>query len=269
MNVSTLTGLLCIGLSLVLSFVLEGSHVSSYINKPAALLVFGGTVGAAVFGTPMPVLRRIPAALKQAFLNPIMPSPPELMGRLMELSRLARREGLLALEGIIAKESDRFLRKGLQLVVDGTDAEVLRSIMEAEVRNRGQRHKQGAAFFSTMGALAPTIGITGTIIHLVHIMGQLDDPSALGPAIAAAFCACLYGVASANLFFFPLGTKLTNLSDQERLASMMVLEALMSLQAGENTVVMEERLNTYLPPSQRSRSAESSTAEQSDERRVA
>ena len=115
--------------------------------------------------------------------------------QLLELSRLARREGLLALESAIAKEEDRFLRKGLQLVVDGTDGQVLQSIMQTEVRNRGHRHKQGAAFFTAMGALAPTIGITGTVIHLVHIMGQLDDPSALGPAIAAAFCACLYGVA--------------------------------------------------------------------------
>ena len=269
MNVSTLVGLLCIGVSLLLSFAIEGSHVSSYINHSAAVLVFGGTIGAAVAGTPMSELKRIPGAMKQAFLSTPQMTPSEAFAHLLELSRLARREGLLALESAIAKEEDRFLRKGLQLVVDGTDGQVLQSIMQTEVRNRGHRHKQGAAFFTAMGALAPTIGITGTVIHLVHIMGQLDDPSALGPAIAAAFCACLYGVASANLLFFPIGTKLANMSDQERLLSMMVLDGLLSLQAGENTVVMEERLNTYLAPSQRSHVAQTTSTEQSDERRAA
>ena len=269
MNVSTLIGLLCVTLSLVISFMMDGGHLNPYINESAALLVFGGTIGAGVFGISMSSLKRLPGALRQAFMTDSVAQPEKIVAHLMDLSRLARREGLLALESRISDEENPFLRKGLQLVVDGTDGEALRSIMQAEIRNQKHRHDQGSEFFSSLGALAPTIGIMGTIIHLIHMMGGLEDPSSMGPQIAAAFCACLYGVASANVFFFPLATKLANLSDQERFISKIIVEGLVSLQAGESTVVMEERLTTYLSPDKRGQIEGGQERETADERRAA
>jgi len=136
-------------------------------------------------------------------------------------------------------------------VVDGTDGDVLRSILQAEIRNRNHRHQQGAGVFMEMGGLAPTLGVTGTVMGLVHMMEKLNDPSTMGPAIAAAFIATLYGVASANVVFIPLGSKLAARSDGEKFVHTLILEGLVSLQAGENTMTIEERLKTFLPPAQR------------------
>ena len=251
MDVGTILGLVCAFGAMALSVVLEGGQLGSFINVPAALIVFGGTIGAVIIATPTKILMKMPVVIKQAFFGGKVMEPGQAIAKVVTLSRRARREGLLSLEAEINDAGDEFLKKGLQLVVDGTDGDVLRSILQAEIRNRSHRHKQGAGVFMEMGGLAPTLGVTGTVMGLVHMMEKLNDPSTMGPAIAAAFIATLYGVASANVVFIPLGNKLLARSDGERFVHTLILEGLVSLQAGENAITIEERLKTFLPPAQR------------------
>lgn len=251
MDLTTILGLVCAAVGLSLSVALEGGHAGSFINLPAALIVFGGTIGAVVISTPMGDLLKIPLVLKQAFLPGKQPVAQTMIQNLVDLSRRARREGLLGLEPEIAKIDDHFLKNGLQLVVDGTDGEVLRDVFQTEIRNRSQRHRKGIGFFEALGGLAPTLGVTGTVMGLVHMMENLNDPSSMGPAIASAFIATLYGVGSANLLFLPIGGKLKARSEEEKFINTIIAEGLLSLQAGENAMTIEEKLKAYLPLGQR------------------
>jgi chemotaxis protein MotA len=251
MDLGTLIGLACAFGALGISVILEGGSLGSFFVIPAAIIVFGGTTGAVVIGTPVSTLMQVPAALKHAFFNPNKMTPAEAIARLVELSRRARREGILGLESEIEQCGEPFLQQGLQLVVDGTDGEALESILKAEMRNRARRHSQCAGVFAELGGLAPTLGVTGTVMGLVHMMERLNDPSTMGPAIAGAFCATLYGVASANVVYLPIAAKLEARSKEEKFLHSLILEGLTSLQAGENALTIEERLKTYLPPAQR------------------
>lgn len=253
MDLTTILGFVCAFAGMGLSVALEGGNAGAFINVPAALIVFGGTLGAVVIATPLPDLLRVPIVLKQAFFPAKQPAPQSVIQMLVDLSRRARREGLLGLEPEIAKIENAFLRNGLQLVVDGSDGEVLESVLHTEMRNRSQRHRKGIGFFEALGGLAPTLGVTGTVMGLVHMMGNLNDPSSMGPAIAGAFIATLYGVASANIIFLPIGGKLKARSEEEKLLSTIITEGLLSLQAGENAMTIEEKLKAYLPLSQRAK----------------
>jgi chemotaxis protein MotA len=251
MDVGTIIGLICAFGALGIAVILEGGHLGSFFNVPAGIIVFGGTTCAVIVSTPVPILARAPRALMLAFFGSKLLNPREAVTRLIALSRRARREGLLALESSIAEAGDEFLKKGLQLVVDGTDAEVLQSILTSEIRNRSHRHQQTSGIFGAMGGLAPTLGVTGTVMGLVHMMENLSDPSSMGPAIAGAFIATLYGVASANVVFLPIANKLKARSDAEKAIHALMLEGLVSLQNGENVITIEERLKAHLPPALR------------------
>jgi len=229
MDVGTIIGLIC---AFGIAVILEGGHLGSFFNVPAGIIVFGGTTCAVIVSTPVPILARAPRALMLAFFGSKLLNPREAVTRLIALSRRARREGLLALESSIAEAGDEFLKKGLQLVVDGTDAEVLQSILTSEIRNRSHRHQQTSGIFGAMGGLAPTLGVTGTVMGLVHMMENLSDPSSMGPAIAIA-------------------NKLKARSDAEKAIHALMLEGLVSLQNGENVITIEERLKAHLPPALR------------------
>ncbi len=272
MDVGTIIGLACAFGALGISVTLEGGHLGSFFNVPAAIIVFGGTAGAVIVSTPVPILLKAPKALMLAFFGGKLFSPREAVTKLVDLSRRARREGLLALETSIPEAGDEFLKKGLQLVVDGIDADILEAILASEIRSRGHRHQQTAGVFGTMGGLAPTLGVTGTVMGLVHMMENLSDPSSMGPAIAGAFIATLYGVASANVVFLPLAEKLKARSAAEKAIHVMMLEGLVSLQNGENAITIEERLKTHLPPALRDTdktSAEDRSQSAGEERNVA
>jgi chemotaxis protein MotA len=156
----------------------------------------------------------------------------------------------------VAKIDDAYTKKGLQLVVDGTDSDLVRTILESEVDGMAQRHGQLAGMFTTAGGFAPTLGIIGTVMGLIHVLENLSAPSTLGPAISGAFIATLYGVSSANLIFLPVGNKLKEMSAAEVNHRYMVLEAILSIQAGDNPRVVAEKLLTFVPPAQRSDPAE-------------
>jgi chemotaxis protein MotA len=180
--------------------------------------------------------------------------PPDLNGKVAELvgyAESARRDGPLALDEVTNTIEDPYTKKGLQLVVDGTDSDLVRTILESEVDGMAQRHGQISGMFTTAGGFAPTLGIIGTVMGLIHVLENLSAPSTLGPAISGAFIATLYGVSSANLLFLPIGNKLKEMSAAEVNHRYMVLEAILSIQAGDNPRVLAEKLEAYVPPAKR------------------
>ncbi|EAX48658.1 MotA/TolQ/ExbB proton channel [Thermosinus carboxydivorans Nor1] len=250
MDLMTILGL-ALGLTaLLLSVVLEGGHITSLFSLPAFVLVFGGTIGATAVCFTLEELKSVPALLRIAFKEEKYDTG-QLIATLVGFAEKARREGLLALEEDLAGIEDNFLQKGMQLVIDGTDAELVRSIMETELTFIQERHHKAASIFETAGGYAPTMGIIGTVMGLVHVLGNLTDTESLGPAIATAFIATLYGVASANIFFLPIGAKLKNRSSRQVLFHEVTLEGILSVQAGDNPRIVAEKLAAFLAPKQR------------------
>jgi chemotaxis protein MotA len=250
MDFATIVGLI-LGLGcLMVSVVLEGGHLSSLVSLPAAIIVFGGTAGATAIGFTVAELKASPVLLRIAFKEEKYDTT-NLIVTLVGFAEKARREGLLALEEDLSTIQDDFLQKGMQLVIDGTDAELVRGIMETELTFVQDRHQKGAAVFEAAGGFAPTLGIIGTVMGLVHVLGNLSDTETLGPAIATAFIATLYGVASANIFFLPIAAKLRNRSAQQILLHEVTLEGILSVQAGDNPRIVEEKLLAFLAPKER------------------
>lgn len=254
MDRTTVTGLL-LGLgALLLGFAAEGGHLAALLSPTAALIVFGGTFGAVVLSTPGEQLRQIPKALKIAF-KPQTLDANETIDELVELSMVARREGVLALEDRVETNEDEFLRNGLRLVVDGVDSDLVRSILETELSFLEDRHEKAAQPFEAAGGYAPTMGIIGTVMGLVHVLGGLSNVDTLGPQIATAFIATLYGVASANVLYLPLAAKLKRRSKDEVIVRELMIEGVLSIQAGENPNILRHKLRAFLAPERRSAAA--------------
>ncbi|MEW6423882.1 MAG: flagellar motor protein [Bacillota bacterium] len=247
MDPTAFIGLILAVVALVGGFVLEGGHLGALFQVTAAMIVFGGTIGATILSFSLNDLKVVPRLLTVAFLrNP--PDPADTIELIVKLAEEARREGLLYLENRLEEIDDPFLRKGIQLVVDGTDPDLVRNILEVEIFSIQDRHQTGAGVFEAAGGYAPTMGIIGTVMGLVHVLGSIDKPENLGPAIALAFIATLYGVSSANVFWLPIATKLQNLSKKELLLRQLMLEGVVSLQAGYNPILIRERLTAFLKP---------------------
>jgi chemotaxis protein MotA len=250
MKVSGLIGVVAGGLSIALGATMEGSNVAAIINIPALFIVLGGTLGASMGGANFNAFKAIPKLYKKAF----MPEPLDLAGRVAELvgyAEKARRDGLLALDEQLATVEDPYTRKGLQLVVDGTDPELVAEVLEAENEAMRKRHAMGAQPFDKAGGYAPTMGIIGTVFGLVHVLTNLSQPETLGPMISSAFIATLIGVASANVVYLPVSSRLKGLSQEELHFREMTLEGILAIQAGENPRFVNEKLMAYVPPSQR------------------
>jgi chemotaxis protein MotA len=184
------------------------------------------------------------------------PARPDAIKTLVTMAERARREGLLALEDEASGIDDPFLAKGIRLVVDGTDPELVKDILDLDVEAMAGRHHSAATVFTHASGFAPTIGIIGTVMGLVHVLENLSNPATLGPAIAAAFLATLFGVASANLFYLPVANRLKELSTMEADARTMMTEGILSIQAGDNPRIVEEKLKTFLTPKERDAFAE-------------
>lgn len=250
MDLATLLGI-TIGLaSLLIGFVTEGGHLKMLLAPSAMLIVFGGTLGATMAGFALHEIALIPKLLRVILFS--KPTDEHaLINQIVELAEKARREGLLYLENQLKEIESPFLRKGIQLVVDGTDPEIIKNIMETEMYAMQERHKLGQEIFAQAGGYAPTMGIIGTVMGLIHVLSSLSNPEALGPAIALAFTATLYGVCSANVFYFPIAARLKNLSAKEEVAYQMMIEGLLALQAGNNPILIRERLTAYIKPKHR------------------
>ncbi len=245
MDFLTLIGLV-VGIgAIVVGNILEGGHTSSLIQLTALLIVGGGTVGAVMVQTPVPVFVRALKMVPWIFFPPKV-EQTEAIEKIIGWSNIARKEGLLGLESLVEAEPDPFARKGLQLLVDGSEPEAIRSILEVEIEVKEHFETQAAKVFEGMGGYSPTIGIIGAVMGLIHVMNNLADPSKLGPGIAVAFVATIYGVALANLIFLPMAAKLKSIVHDQAQFREMVIEGVVSIAEGENPRNIETKLQGYL-----------------------
>jgi chemotaxis protein MotA len=215
------------------------------LNGPAALIVLGGTLAACLLQTPMSAFKRA----IQIFIWILFPPRIDLAGgidRVVSWSLTARKEGLLGLESVADSEPDAYSRKGLQLLVDGAEPEAIRSILEVDFMTQESRDIQAAKVFESMGGYAPTVGIIGAVMGLIHVMGNLADPNQLGSGIAVAFVATIYGVASANLILLPVANKLKAVAIRQSRYREMLLEGLLSIAEGENPRSIELKLQGFM-----------------------
>src|SRR5919112_1726023 len=259
MEAISLIGIIVGCLTIALGATMEGSNVMAVLNPSAMLIVFGGTLGATMAGTSFEGVKNIPKLYKKI----MSPDALDLTGRLGELvgyAEKARRDGLLALDEQLATVEDPYVKKGLQLVVDGTDPDLVADVLEAENEAMRKRHQAGVQPFDKAGGYAPTMGIIGTVFGLVHVLSNLDAPETLGPSISAAFIATLLGVASANVVFLPVGARLKALSAEELHFRQMTLEGILAIQAGDNPRVVAEKLLAYVPPAKRPTEEEQAAA---------
>ena len=240
---------------IMLGALMEGTNPAGLINIPALCIIGGGTIGVTMASTNFRSAMSMPKLAIQA-MKGADHDPTHTIQTMVELSEKARRNGLLALEEDVANISDAYTRKGLQLVVDGTDSDLVRSILESEVEAMEHRHHEGAQNFKAASGFAPTIGILGTVMGLVNVLAHLNEPAVLGPHIAGAFLATLYGVGSANIIFLPIANKLASMSAEEANHRYMVLDAILSIQAGDNPRVLGEKLEAHIPPAERGKQAD-------------
>ena len=247
MDLATIIGLVLTWGAFLGSILIEGGELSALVNPSAALLVFGGTLGASMVCFPLSTVTGLPNIVKKAFMSK-KEDFGQIIKTLVGYAEKARREGLLALEEEAHLVEDPFLKKGIQLAIDGTDPELVREILQTDIAFLGARHHEGANLFGTMGGFAPTLGVIGTVSGLVHMLANLSDPGSMGPSIAAAFIATLYGVCSANLLFLPLSNKLKAVSHEEVLGREIMMEGILAIQAGDNPRIVEEKLKAFLSP---------------------
>jgi len=244
-DLSSVIGILFGFAMLIGGFMLEGGHFTSLLQPTAAMIVFGGTAGATMASFGMDDIKQV-GKLFQIMFTEKKYNVNELITTLCGFAEKARREGLLSLERETASIDDEFVRQGIQLVVDGTDPALVRDILETQIDFTDQRHKIGADIFEAAGGYSPTMGIIGTVMGLVHVLSNLSDPDKLGPAIAVAFIATLYGVCFANVVWLPIGHKLKLKSKQERFMREIALEGILSIQAGDNPSIVREKLKAFL-----------------------
>lgn len=245
MDILTLIGTLVAFGAIIVGQHLEGGHLNTLINGPAFLIVFGGTLGAIMVQTPLKIF------LRSMTMAAWVVKPPTLMmqegmDKIINWATISRREGLLGLEKFSESEEDLFCRKGLQLLVDGNEPEAVRKTMEVDIIAQEDRDIEASKVYEGMGGYCPTVGIIGAVMGLIHVMGNLSDPSKLGGGIAVAFVATIYGVAIANLLLLPMANKLKSLVRSRSRYQEMITEGLIAIAEGENPQVIALRLEAYL-----------------------
>jgi chemotaxis protein MotA len=244
MDFMSVIGIFLALLAIVGGNALEGGHIESLLNLPAALIVFGGTLAAGLLQTPYSVIKRACKMLRWVIIVPKI-DLNEGVNKVVRWGVTARREGLLGLEKFAGTENDNFAKKGLQLLVDGYEPDSIRNALEMQMYTKEQHDLQGAKFYESLGGYAPTIGIIGAILGLIHVMSNLSDPDRLGPGIATAFVATVYGVASANLFFLPVANKLKLLVHKEYKYRELILEGVVAIADGENPNAIKYKLESF------------------------
>jgi chemotaxis protein MotA len=244
-DVISIVGLLLSLFAVLGGQYLEGGHIGSLVQVTAFLIVMGGTFGACMLQFTLPVFLDGVKMLRWVILPPTV-ALEEVIEQVIGWGQAARRGGLLSLEPLMAEIDDPFTRKGLQLLVDGAEPEKLREAMEVEMYAYEEHHRMAAKVWESAGGYAPTIGILGAVMGLIHVMENLSDPSKLGSGIAVAFVATIYGVGSANLLFLPIANKLKALVAKEMVKREMVMEGLVSIANGENPRIIETKLRGYI-----------------------
>lgn len=252
MDLASLLGLI-IGLGMLIFGILSSAGLAGafhYLDAPSAIITFGGALGATLASFSMPDfiagLKSITLVFKTPNLN-----TNEMIQKIIDLSNIARKEGLLSLEEAASDLEEPFLKKGILLIVDGTDPDLVRAIMETELVSVEGRHKNVIGFWETLGSLGPAWGMIGTLVGLVDMLYNMEDPSTLGPAMAVALITTLYGSVLANWLCAPIANKLKANNGAEVMQKEIMIEGLLSIQAGENPRVIEEKLKSFLAPKER------------------
>jgi chemotaxis protein MotA len=250
-DIATVAGLILGWSGVFGGALLDHIYLGSLFQLAAFVIIFFGTLGATIMSFPSDTIKEFVPVLRKAFQRQEL-DPSAIVTQLVGFATKARREGLLGLEEEAEAIQDPFLKKGLQLVVDGTDIEMIRNIMETDIAFLEARHKVGESIFGTFGGFAPTLGIIGTVIGLVHALysfatGEADAVALVG-SISTAFLATFYGISFANLIFLPISFKLKQNSQQEVLLREVMLEGILAISAGDNPRIVEEKLKAFLPP---------------------
>lgn len=241
-------GFILLAFAIITSGGVEG--FTSFLHLPSVLIVFGGLTAALLISFPFKDIKHMFTVMKQAFQQEET-NLDGLIQRFVKLSERARREGLLALETGIAEEQDEFLRKGVLLAVDGIEQEMLVDIMNAEIVALEERHRKGRSLLEKAGEYAPAWGMIGTLIGLVLMLENLNDPSTLGPNMAVALLTTLFGSLLANLVFLPMASKLELKTENEIFYRQIIIEGVVGVQAGQNPKILQEKLNAFLSTEER------------------
>lgn len=249
MGATTIAGLIIAAVGILGGYVIEGGSIASLINLPGFMIVVVGTLGATVVSFPPAQLKSIPTSFIRTLKGGDSAEPHEMAAHLVTMADKARREGLLSLEEDAQSMSDPFAKKGLMLMIDGTDPEALRSILEIEIEGAAKRETEKAEVFKAGSGFAPTLGVLGAVMGLITVLGGLGgDVAALGHGIAVAFVATFYGVGFANVILLPVAMKLKSIAGEEQAVREMVLEGILSIQAGDNPRIVREKLQSFLAP---------------------
>lgn len=233
--------------AVIATMLLDGVHVTVLIQPAALMLIFVGTFGAAAASMTKSDLKEIPRGFKRAFLS-TAPDASGLVDVIVQMADRARREGLLALEEMAKDIEDPLLKEGIQMTVDGSDADEIGEILDMRVTAKKEQDKVAVGFFEGQGGYAPTLGVVGAVIGLIHALGNLDQVDKLGGMIGAAFVATLWGVLIGNAVWLPMGAKLKRLSQLEVKNMEMIIEGVLAVQAGTSPRVVEQKLRSALPP---------------------
>ena len=251
MDLATIIGLA--GGTILILLGCSGGSLSTlvgFFDLNSIYITVGGSLAAMLINFPLDQFTKAFKSVRWAFFARTF-SLEEIINTLVRYAEKARREGLLALEDEIASSSDEFLKKGIQLVVDGTDPELVKNILEIEIGFLEERHNENNGFWEAWGSLAPSFGLIGTVIGLIQMLSRLDDPSAVGPGMAVALLTTLYGALLAYFIFNPIAAKLGIRSQEEVMIRQVMVEGILSVQAGENPRIVEEKLKSFLPPARR------------------
>ncbi len=250
MDIATIGGIV-LGFALIIwGIIVGGVSIMAFVDIPSVIIVIGGSFAAVFVAYPLKKVLAIGNIFKQTITLSKL-SVSEIINKIIDLANIARREGLLALEEAVDQVNDDFLKKGVMLIVDGTDPELVKNILETEISYMEGRHSEGKSMLDTLGSLGPAFGMIGTLIGLVAMLKNLDDPSSIGPSMAVALITTFYGSVIANLIFIPMANKVSLKSKEEVLIREIMVEGLLSIQAGENPRIIEEKLKAFLPPSLR------------------
>ena len=255
MDIFLIIGLVLGAICIMLALILKGASVAMLLNGEVAVIIFGGMIAAVLSSYTMADIKRLPKVMKVLMSN----EEPDLNGtieKMVELSNIARREGLLALEAPVNELDDPFMKQGLELVVDGAEAEQIRDLMESEVDAMETRHHRMSGLFKTAGATSPTLGVMGAAIGLIGALGNLSDINKLGTMIASAFVATIFGIFMGYLVMMPFATRLEAKNEEEVLLKTLIIEGVMDIQAGHSAKVIEQKLYAQIPPEKRKVSEE-------------
>jgi chemotaxis protein MotA len=255
-DLATVAGLVVAFIGIIGGYTIEGGKVGNLVNPSGFMIVIGGTIGATLIAFPLGHVLALPKIAMNAVFAKLSVHADHVSQQLVTMADKARREGLLSLEEEAQAIDDTFARKGLMLMIDGTDPEALRSIMEIDIDALSARHRENARIFEAAGGFSPTLGVLGAVMGLITVLSNLAKPEELGHGIATAFVATFYGVGFANVILLPLAEKLKVRSQEERLVREMILEGILAIQSGDNPRIVREKLESFLSPNQRAREDE-------------